>query len=284
MDIAHLLLLMLFLLTIAHLIALKVCSVSLDHRTAPLFISSWTIIGLIAAIPLYGHLWTSGLATFIEKPWFFALAGLKAGALFALFIISQKLMKVSLSSRHYVTPMAVGMIAVVNSFFGESLTAGQWFSALGLCGLAAAFFFKGHMAEMDRPARIAYFQLVGISVVLSAVDQVVLKGSNWYVLQWVCNLVLLAIALVATGRDKAVLKAAFATRAAAIAGFFYAATELVKFYQMVTINPVSVVVIVQSLTKPVILALSALIWHERTVREQLVWGILALVIALPLLF
>lgn len=283
MTVASLLLLALFLLTIAHLVTLKICSLALDHRTTPLFISGWTLAGLAAVSPVFGHLWAPGWAAFAAQPWLLALAAGKGALLYVMFIVSQKLMKVSLSSRHYVTPLSVGLIAVINSFFGEVLSLPQWFSALGLCALASAFFFKGHMADMDRAARISYFQLVGIAVVLSVIDQIVLRQTNWFSLQVVTNVVLLTMALVLTGRNLPVLKAAFASRAAALGGITYAATELVKFYQMVDINPVSVIVVVQSLTKPVILMLSAVIWRERTVREQLVWGVLALLIGLPLL-
>lgn len=44
----HLLLLLLFVLTIAHLVTLKICSVRLDHRTAPVFVSVWVLAGLAA--------------------------------------------------------------------------------------------------------------------------------------------------------------------------------------------------------------------------------------------
>ncbi len=37
------------------------------------------------------------------------------------FATTQDLMKVSLSSRHYVTPMSAGLIAIFNSFLGENL-------------------------------------------------------------------------------------------------------------------------------------------------------------------
>lgn len=282
--IAHLLLLALFLLTIGHLVTLKVCSLKLDHRTAPLFISGWTLFGLFCLSPFYGHLWLEGWNKFSGSPLLLLLAVAKGGFLYLLFVISQQLMQVSLSSRHYVTPLSVGLIALANYFLGEHLTTGQWFAALGLCGLSAVFFFKGHMSEMPRSARIAYFQLVGLSVFLSSIDHVVTKDVNWFSLLLVSNIVLLILALSLSWRDKAVLKAAFLQKSAAIAGFFYVATELVKFYQMVDINPVSVIVVVQAMTKPVILVLSAIIWHERTVREQMAWGTMAFIITLPLFF
>ena len=121
-----------------------------------------------------------------------------------------------------------------------------------------------------------------IVVVLAALDQAVLSHVNWYALLLGSNIVLLALALGLQARNPQVIRSALLHPMAIAAGVVYAATELLKFYQMVDINEVTVVVITQSLTKPVILLLSAYIWKERTVREQLVWGLLAFVVALPM--
>ncbi|MDI1228134.1 MAG: hypothetical protein PSY14_10665 [bacterium] len=282
MDIGHLLLALLFGLTILHLVTLKVCSVTLDHRTAPLFISVWTLLGLAAASPLFGHLWLEGWVKFMAKPGILALTVIKGGLLCYLFVLSQELMKVSLSSRHYVTPMAVGIMTVSNSFFGERLMPHELFVGFALCALAVTFFLKGHLSELDRRGRLAYAKLVLLSAGLSTLDQVITKESNWYALLIVSYLVVFVMAVVWNHRTPANFRAALLTRNAALAGILYAGTELVKFYQQVTINPVTVVVITQALTKPVILVLSAVIWKERTVKEQLVWGGLAFLIALPL--
>ncbi len=282
MDIGHLLLALLFGLTILHLVTLKVCSVTLDHRTAPLFISVWTLAGLAAASPLFGHLWVEGWGKFMANPAILGLTILKGGLLCYLFVLSQELMKVSLSSRHYVTPMAVGIMTVSNSFFGERLMPHELFVGFALCALAVTFFLKGHLSELDRRGRLAYAKLVLISAGLSTLDQVITRESNWYALLTVSYIVVFVMAVVWNFRTPANFRAAMLTRNAALAGILYAATELVKFYQQVTINPVTVVVITQALTKPVILVLSALIWKERTVKEQLVWGGLAFLIALPL--
>ncbi len=110
MDQGNLLLILLFFLTIGHLVTLKLCSVKLDHRTAPLFISLWTLLGLIAVYPLYGHLLYEGIDKIAEKPYILPVIAVKGAFLYLLFVISQELMKVSLSSRHYVTPLAVGIM------------------------------------------------------------------------------------------------------------------------------------------------------------------------------
>ena len=284
MDVGNILLIVLFFATIAHLLSLKVCSVTLDHRTAPLFISGWTLLGLLGAAPFFGHLWTEGQEIFIAHPMLLILAMAKGMLLYLLFVISQQLMQVSLSSRHYVTPLTIGFMAVINSFLGENLTPQQWAGCLGLFALAVGFFFKGHLSELSRPSRLAYGKLVALGVTLGVMDHFLTGKTNWFSLLLVSNITLFVFSLALNYRNVPLLKAAFMHKSAAIAGMFYMAAELIKFYQQVSINPVSVVVTVQALTKPVILMLSALIWHERTVREQLIWGGLAFVATLPLFF
>jgi len=281
---APLLLAALFVLTILHLITLKICSVTLDHRTAPLFISGWTLAGLTIVSPFYGYLLQDGFAKMAANPLLPLLCVVKAGLLYFLFFISQRLMKESLSSRHYVTPMALGFIAVVNFFLGERLTAPEWAAATGLCLLATGFFFKGHLSELTKQGRADYLKLVVLSVAIAALDHTLTKDSNWYTLLLVSNAALFPFALLVNRKNLGVLKSALLHRPAILAGICYAATELVKFYQQVSINPVSVVVMTQAMTKPVILVLSALIWKERTVKEQLIWGVAAFaLVILPFL-
>ncbi len=279
---AHLLLVLLFFLTIGLVVMQKLCSVKLDHRSAPLFFSGWTLLGLIGTWPVFGHLWLEGWPKMAADPTLLALIMGKGALLYYVFFVSQRLMKVSLSSRHYVTPLAVGLVSISNFLIGEELQFVQWFSALGLCALSAAFFFKGHLADLDKRSRWDYFLLVALSAPLASLDHFLIKHVNWFSVLLVSNIVLLTLGLLVNRSNKAVLRHAFMNKTAALAGIFYMAAELVKFYQQVTINPVTVVITVQAATKPVILILSAIVWRERTVREQLIWGILAFLVTLPL--
>lgn len=281
----HLLLLLLFVLTIAHLVTLKICSVRLDHRTAPVFVSVWVLAGLAATAPVFADLWRDGFAFLQQHPLMLSLAVGKGVLLYVLLVVSQQLMQISLSSRHYVTPLAVGILSVTNALLGEQLAPGQWASALGLCALAAAFFFKGHLSDLDNRSRIHYAMLVGLSVLLGSLDHALLsRGMNWCMLLGVSHVVLLLLSVVLLRGQMMVWKSALFAAPAILAGLTYAATELVKFYQQVSINPVTTVVTVQASTKPVIMLLAAWVWKERTAREQLVWGVMALLVMLPLFF
>lgn len=280
---AEIFLVILFALTIVHLLTLKMCSTALDHRTAPLFIGGWTLIGLAVSAPVFGHLLTEALPVLSANAWLLALIALKGVLLYLMFVSGQDLMKVSLSTRQYVTPLSIGLIAIVNAGLGERLSPEKWGAALGLCALAAAFLLLGHAAELTRQAKIVYARLVLLVVATAAIDQAVLGQTTWYPLLLGSNLVLVALALGLSVRKTDILRAAALHPMAIAAGVVYAVTELFKFYQMVDINEVTTIVITQSLTKPVILLLSAWIWKERTVREQLVWGVLAFAVSLPMI-
>lgn len=282
LGIGALFLLLLFVLTVAHLVSLKYCAGTLDHRAAPLFISGWTLLGLLAVTPFYGHQLLESLPHLSASPWLFALLALKGGALYLLLVQSQDLMKLSLSSRHYVTPLAVGFIAICNATLGEQLNAAQWFSALALCALAAGFLIFGHAADLGRQGRILYVQLVALSVFIAAINQLGISELDWYTVLLLSNMVLLALSLGLSARNIGIIRQAATHRMAIVAGVLYAATKIVKFYQQVTINPITAVTVTQAMTKPVILILSAVIWQERTLKEQLLWGAAAFAVTLPM--
>lgn len=277
-------LLALFILTLGHILSLKACSMVLDHRTAPIFISIWTLIGLALCYPTFGHLLHAALPKLAAAPHLVAMMVLKGFILYYMAVAAQKLTAVSLSSRQYVTPLAVGLISLSNGLLGESLSLIQWLGAMGMCLAALAFFFKGHLSDLSVEGRRNYLLLVAVVVVLASFDQVLISGSNWYTLLLVSNVVLLTLSLLLTRKAEGILKQALFHKSALIAGSIYMLTEIVKFYQQVTINPVTVVVAVQAGTKPLVLILAALMWRERTVREQILWGAVAFVLLMPLIF
>ncbi len=267
MKFAHILLLALFALTILYALALKLCSMKLDHRTAPIFISVWSLVGLAATWPFFHPLWHQGLKEFTATPSLLALSLAKGALLYLSFATGQELMHESLSSTNYVRPMAVGMIAIVNSALGERLHVLQWLSAFGICGLAAGFFFKGHLSELSARGKRAYVVLVSLSVALAGIDQTVISHVNWYSLLIVSNTSMLMLCFILNRKRGWILRDALFHRSAIFAGAFFTAAELVKFYQQVVINPITVVLTVQSAAAAVVLVLSATLWKERTVKE-----------------
>ena len=265
----------LFGLTVVYKILLKRCSAVLDHKSVPVFIGVWVLIGLALASPLYAAAaWTLTTA----HPLVIALAMAKGGLLYMTLLWGQRLMRESLSSSLYTSPMSIGAIAIINFMLGERLAGLQWFSAVSVCLLSCLFFLRGHLSEMSRQAKRDYAIIVVLLVAMGGMDQFGISHIGWYGYLAVSNVVLLAIGLARHGD----IKNAVFNRLALPAGILFAVCELFKFYQSVTINPVTAVILTQNLATPVLLGLSAVVWKERTVKEQLIWGALAFALSVPL--
>ena len=279
---AHVLLVALFGLTIATGLVFKVASHKIDHRTAPAFMCLWVLAGLGLTFPLYGNLWQSGWQALIVQPWLGLLMAVKGVFLWLLFSQKQQLNKMSLSARNYTSPVAIGLIVFTNAAFGEQLATTEFIAAMGLCALGLTFAFKGHLQDLPPNGKTLFGAAVLLTVACATLDHILLTHLNWYVLLVVTNFILLGVVLVQRG-GVGHLRTSLTSPLAIAAGVLFATTELVKFYQTVTYSPVTVVVTVQSATIPVLLILSALIWQERTWREQGLWGLLALGLILPVI-
>lgn len=272
-----------FTIAIVKPLIFKVCAVKLDHRTAPIFISSYMMMGILISLPFFSSYMEEGLAKLIAHPFIFSLCVLKGIIFWFAVHDGQKLTQVSLSSARYTLPPALAISAVINSFLGEHLTMVEWVSVMGLAILGIAFFLKGHLQELGRSAKILFIKLVLILVSLIVIDHVTITYSNWYVLLFTSNATLL-IWCVLKKKPLQLWKTALFSKLGIVAGMSMLTFEFIKFYPMVTLIPVSVISTVQASTIPIVLVLTSLIWGERTWQEQLLWGVLSVAFILPLIF
>ncbi len=268
-------LIVLFVLTIGYKLLLKRCSDVLDHRSVPLFIAVWVLAGLAVTAPFYAaDAWQAARA----NPAAVFVAIIKGGLLYLTLFLGQRLMRASLSSSLYTAPMSIGAVAAINSLLGERLSGLEWFSAASVCALSCIFFLRGHLSELNTAAKRDYAAIVVLLTVMGGMDQFGISHMGWYGYLTLSNAVLLAAGMAAHGD----IRTAVFNRLALPAGILFAVAEIFKFYQSVTINPITAIILVQNLSTPVLLVLSALIWKERTVREQLIWGVLAFALSIPL--
>lgn len=261
----------------------KFGSHSLDDRAAPIYMSTFLLLAMLAAYPFFGHLLHSGIAQMQTEPLYFWLTVAKGLLLWTTYFSVQKLTRKSLSSINYALPLSLGMITVVNATLGEALSASGWIAAWGLFFLGVAFAFKGHLKDLSLKKKRLFAKVVGLYIILAALDHSVIQATNWYVLQLISAAVLLA-ACVVRRTPLMVWKEAYTHPTAIFAGLTFAAVDMLKFYQQVTIHPVSVVLATQAATIPFILLISSLVWKERSWKEQLVWGGLSIALILPVIF
>ena len=76
----------------------------------------------------------------------------------------------------------------------------------------------------------------------------------------------------------------FCNKQVAAAGIVYTASEFLIIYTSVNLLPVSFVAMFMRLAAPAVMLISAVRYHEQSVKNQLVFGLLALLFALPLIF
>lgn len=261
-----------FFISLLKPIIFKVCANNLDHRTAPIFISVFILFGILITLPWFGGLLIEGFEK-IGAHYLILFLCMFKGILFWYGTYeNQKLKKESLSSTYYVAPLSLAFIACINSFLGEVLEPKQWISIIGLCSVSCLFFFKGHLQDLDPSLKKTYFKLALIFTVLGVIDHYTVFHSNWYTLLFISNLTLLCVCL-SKRNSLEVWKTALFNKMAVMGGATFLVFEFVKFYPMVSMIPVSVILLVQVATTPIVFVLSALIWGERSWQEQFVWGL-----------
>ena len=277
----YILLFVLVLLVLARPLLYKKVSMTLDHDSGPIFTAVWVLIGLVLVFPLYGHLLTGALSDLKSNYLLLSLLVLKGGLLWFLFYNGQALTRQSLSAAKFVLPTALGFIAIINSFLGEVLEIKEWVAALGLCALGIVFSLRGHLQELGNKGRFLFFKLVMTSIVTATLDFIILKETNWYVLLFITNLLMLFICVLRRN-SLSLWKNALFRKETMFAGSVFSAGELLKFYLMVSVIPMTVVISAQVSIIPVVLILSAVLWGERGWKEQLLWGVLSVILLLLL--
>lgn len=264
----------LFLFNILSSMAFKRASHSLPHDIGPVYTCGWILIGLILWFCFSNTLFFEGINDVREAPILAGLLLLKGVFIWVLFSKGMELTQYSLSARSYLLPSSIGFIAIINNFLGESLTLQQWVAVIGLFILGVSFFFRGHIQALSKQGRLLFLFLIFTTICCATLDQLILSDTNWFVLLLFTNLVALSVSF-SKKISGEYLKAAFVSAKAVMAGVAFMVTEMLKFYLMVSIFPMSVVISVQVATIPIILVLSAVIWGERGWKEQLIWGILS---------
>ena len=272
-----------FALAIAKPLAYKLCALKLDHRAAPIFISTYILLGVALTMPWFHDLFVEGIEQLISMPLILSLCLLKGVIFWYASYGGQQLTHNSLSYARYTLPPALAIAAIINVFFGEILTLVEWVAVIGLALSGIAFFLKGHIQDLDHPTKILFVKLVGALVCLIVLDHITISHSNWYVLLFTSNVAVFVVCLLYR-KPLAVWKSAIFSKLGMLGGLLMVTYEFVKFYPMVTLVPVTVMSTVQAAATPIVLVLTAMIWGERTWKEQLIWGVLAIGFILPLIF
>ena len=247
------------------------------------FTSTWLVIGLIATFPIFGNLITNNITIIVSSPQTL-LSILKGILLFMMIKFQQEVNKESTSSSVFFGFIALSLSSlVVNCFFKEGLSIIALSCICGFGMLGTLFFLMGDAKRLSLKGRIAFTIIVLLSATMTVIDHIVILKINWYPHLFITSLTMFLCCFV-SGISKQDFKNIIKNKTTALAGFFYVISEFLVIYSSVNILPVSFVSLFNRLAAPVVMLFSALKYHEQTWKNQMIFGILAILLTIPIIF
>jgi len=113
-------------------------------------------------------------------------------------------------------------------------------------------------------------------------DHLAIPQIGWYSYLSVSSIVMFFVCLI-NGISKNNLKTIFTNKFIIFAGVFYSISEFFVIYVSINILPVSVVAVFLRLSVPVVMVISAIKYKEQSLKSQLAFGIVAIILALPII-
>lgn len=246
------------------------------------FTSTWLMVGLLITFPLLGHLFLDNWREILLSP-FILISIYKGATLFYMMELSQLVNRESTSSSVFLSFIALALGALANNlFFGEGLGAIKVMCILGFGILGAAFLQKGDAKRLKKKAKMAFCLLTLIMASYTISDHLAIPQIGWYAHLLISSVVMFVASLL-HGISKQDLKNMFSNKQIAFAGVFYTASEFLVIFASINILPVSIVAVFLRLSVPVVMIYSALRYHEQSLKNQLIFSAIAILLALPII-
>ena len=246
------------------------------------FTSTWLLTALLLTFPLLGHLLTDDWRGIIFSP-FILISVYKGATLFYLIELQQIVNKESTSSSVFLSFIALALGALANNlFFGEGLGMLKVLCIFGFGILGAVFLIKGDAKRLSKKATAAFFAVTLIMASYTVSDHLAIPQVGWYTHLLVSSVVMFAVSLF-HGISKQDFKNMFFDKKIAFAGAFYAASEFLVIYASINVLPVSIVAVFLRLSVPVVMIYSAIRYHEQSLKNQLSFALIAILLALPII-
>ena len=245
-----------------------------------------TVLAMSQALLSVVFFW--GAKPFLPSLWVPDTIAVLVGALggVAMFYFS-KLMydvrKESNSASMFISFIALGIAASVNTgLLGEGLTTMQLVSCIGIGLLGGTFFLYGAASELSAAGKKAFAFSLFWCVLVICTDRFVIARTNWYVNAIITETIYFLTALFALRKAKLKLGTSFKQPILWYCGIIYVSMTLLTMYSSGEVLGVSITHVFLRLSTPIVMVLSAYTHGERTPREQLIFGALAFLLALPL--
>ncbi|MBO7098190.1 MAG: hypothetical protein J6W11_06100 [Alphaproteobacteria bacterium] len=274
---------MLILLSVAKPLVYKPVAQKYDFGFSAAIMAYWIAFFVALTLPFMGGRIVDIWPVIKENPKFFVLTLLKGVLAWYAVKFGQMVNKDSTSSSQFFPFISLALASLMlNVFFSENLKQLQLFCIVALGVLGVFFCASGDTAQMSKKWKISFMIAIFFSAACPITDHICIRQIGWYPYFVFSNMFMLVMACM---RKTFVhdLKVAFTTKDAIRAGFFIMLLEVTIISSCITIMPVSLVNFFRRLAAPIVMVYSAFKFKERTVKNQLIFGVLALLFALPII-
>lgn len=246
------------------------------------FTSVWLMVGLALSFPFFGHLITDNAKEIFYSP-YWLLSVLKGILLWWMINLQQVVNKESTSSSVFFGFIALALGSLANNlFFHEGLKLFQLVCICGFGVLGGAFMFRGDARRLSIKGVVAFWAIVLCGAVFMVTDHLAIPSVGWYTHLLVSSAAWFFVSW-AHGISRADFRKIFSLPSLYVAGICYVITEFLVIYSSTNLLPVSFVGIFMRLAAPVVMVISALRYKEQSWQNQLLFGLVALALALPLI-
>ena len=251
-------------------------------EVSSLFTSCWLLVGLVVTFPFLGHLLEFKGQNVLFSPYIF-ISIYKGVTLFYLISMQQAINKNSTSSSVFLGFIALALGALVNNlFFHENLGLVKVICIVCFGVLGFLFLQKGDAKRLSRKD-LYYFIIVAIIMASYTVaDHLAIPRVGWYAHLLVSSVAMFLTSIIYKS-SKESLKVIFTNKMIIIAGIFYTLSEFFVIYASFNILPVSIVAVFLRLSTPIIMVISAVKYKEQDIKNQLGFGLAAIILALPII-
>ncbi len=273
---------LIFFSMIVRPILYKPCVKYFPAELSVAFTSMWLLVALVITSPIFAPLLLDNFSKVMLSP-YLLLSLIKGGLLWFMIKLQQIINKSSTSSSVFWGFIALALGSLINNlFFKEGLLFFQLVCIvlLGLLGLI--FVLKGDARRLPLCEKFYFAIVVLIGASFSVIDHLAIPQIGWYP-HLLFSSIMMFIACLIYGISKQDYINIFKNKAIVLAGVVYAASEFLIIYASINIMPVSFVAVFMRLATPMVMLYSALRYKEQTWQNQLVFGVIALALALPLI-
>ena len=249
-----------------------------------LFVGTWIIGAIVITFPFMRENLYDSFELMKLNPYSVLAAILKGGFVWGAVWSMQIINKKSTSSSVFFPFISLSLASLtMNLFLNEGLKIVHLVSIVLLGVLGCFYCFFGDAKRMSISEKRMFFIAVIFAGGCSVMDHIGISGIGWYPYLVISNIVMLLFVF-KKGVSKDDLKNIFMQKDVAVAGIFNVCYEVLILASMVVIMPVSFVSFFMRLSAPLVMVFSAIKFKEQTIKNQLVFGCLAILLAMPMMF